>query len=181
MVQLSHPYMTTRKTIALIRQTFVGKVTSLLLNMLSRLVIAFLPRCKCLLILWLLSPSAVILEPRNIVYHCFHCFSIYLPLNDGTRCHDFRFLNVEFLASFSLSSFTFINKLFSSSLISLISMVSSAHLKSLIFLPAILIPTCAWSSPEFHMMYSACKLNKQNDNIQPWRTPFSILNSFFHV
>ena len=143
MVQLSHPYMTTRKTIALIRQTFVGKVTSLLLNMLSRLVIAFLPRCKCLLILWLLSPSAVILEPRNIVYHCFHCFSIYLPLNDGTRCHDFRFLNVEFLASFSLSSFTFINKLFSSSLISLISMVSSAHLKSLIFLPAILIPTCA--------------------------------------
>ena len=65
-VQLSHPYMTTGKTIALTRQTFVGKVTSLLLNMLSRLVITFLPRSKRLLISWLQSPSAVILEPRKI-------------------------------------------------------------------------------------------------------------------
>ena len=66
MVQLSHPYMTTGKTTALTRQTFVGKVMSLLFNMLSRLVIAFLPRSKCLLILWLQSPSAVILEPKKI-------------------------------------------------------------------------------------------------------------------
>ena len=65
-VQFSHPYMTTGKTIALNRQTFVGKVTSLLFNMLSRLVITFLPRSKCLLISWLQSPSAVILEPRKI-------------------------------------------------------------------------------------------------------------------
>ena len=65
-VQLSHPYMTTGKTIALIRQTFVGKVMTLLLNMLSRLVITFLPRSKRLLISWLQSPSAVILEPRKI-------------------------------------------------------------------------------------------------------------------
>ena len=65
-VQLSHPYMTTGKTIALSRRTFVGKVMSLLLSMLSRLVIAFLPRSKCLLISWLQSPSAVILEPRKI-------------------------------------------------------------------------------------------------------------------
>ena len=65
-VQLSHPYMTTGKTIALTRQTFVGKVMSLLSNMLSRLVITFLPRCKRLLISWLQSPSAVILEPRKI-------------------------------------------------------------------------------------------------------------------
>ena len=65
MVQLSHPYMTTGKTIALIRRTFVGKVMSLLLNMLSRLVIAFLPRRRCLLISWLQSPSAVILEPKK--------------------------------------------------------------------------------------------------------------------
>ena len=65
-VQLSHPYMTTGKTIALTRRTFVGKVLSLLLNMLSRLVISFLPRSKCLLISWLQSPSAVILEPRKI-------------------------------------------------------------------------------------------------------------------
>ena len=65
-VQLSHPYMTTGKTIALTRQTFVGKVVSLLFNMLSRLVIAFLPRSKCLSISWLQSQSAVILEPKNI-------------------------------------------------------------------------------------------------------------------
>ena len=67
-VHLSHPCMTTEKTIALTRRTFVGKVTSLLLNMLSRFVIAFLPRSKCLLISWLQSPSAVILEPKKINY-----------------------------------------------------------------------------------------------------------------
>ena len=76
-VQLSHPYMTTGKTIALTRRTFVGKVVSLLFNMLSRLIITFLSRSKHLLILWLQSPSAVILEPpQNKVSHCFH---IYLP------------------------------------------------------------------------------------------------------
>ena len=80
MVQLSHPYMTTGKTIALTRQTFVGKVMSLLFNMLSRFVIAFRSRSKCLLILWLQSPPAVILEPpQNKVCHCFHCFPVYLP------------------------------------------------------------------------------------------------------
>ena len=79
-VQLSHPYMTTGKTIALIRWTFVGKVMSLLLNMLTRLVIIFLPRSKYLLISWLQSPSAVILEPKEYkVCHCFHCFPSYLP------------------------------------------------------------------------------------------------------
>ena len=77
-VQLSHPYMTTGKTIALTRQTFVGKVMPLLFNMLSRLVIAFLPRSKSLLISWLQSPSEVILEPKKIVSHCFHCFSVCL-------------------------------------------------------------------------------------------------------
>ena len=94
-VQLSHPYMTTGKTTALTRRTLVGKVMSLLLNMLSRLVITFLPRSKQLLILWLQSPSAVVLEPQKIVWHCFHCFPIYFPWSDGTRCHDLRFLNVE--------------------------------------------------------------------------------------
>ena len=80
MVQLSHPYMTTGKTIALIRRTFVGKVLSLLFNMLSSLVIAFLPGSKCLLISWLQSPSAVIFGAQeNKVCHCFHCFPIYLP------------------------------------------------------------------------------------------------------
>ena len=78
-VQLSHPYMTTGKTIALTRRTFVGKVMFLFFNMLSRWVITFLPRSKCPLISWLQSPSAVILEPQNKASHCFHCFSIYLP------------------------------------------------------------------------------------------------------
>ena len=96
-IQLSHPYMTTGKTIALTRQTFVGQVMSLLFNMLSRLVITFLPRSKRLLISWLQSPSAVILEPpKSKICHCFHCFPIYLPWSDGTRCHDLSFLNVEF-------------------------------------------------------------------------------------
>ena len=80
MVQFSHPYITTGKTIALTRWTFVGKVMSLFFNILSRFVIAFLPRSKRLLISWLQSPSAVILEPpKKDVCHCFHCFPIYLP------------------------------------------------------------------------------------------------------
>ena len=74
-VQVSHPYMTTGKTLALTRQTFISKV----FNMLSRLVITFLPRSKRLLISWLQSPSAVILEPPKIVCHCFHFFPIYFP------------------------------------------------------------------------------------------------------
>ena len=79
-VQLSHPYMTTGKTIALTRWKFVVKRMSLVFNTLSRLVIAFLPRSKCLLISWLQSTSAVIMElPSKKVSHCFHCFSIYLP------------------------------------------------------------------------------------------------------
>ena len=87
-VQFSHPYMITGKTIALTRLTFVGKVMSLLSNMLSRLVILFLPRSKHLLISWLQSPFAVILKPKNY-------FPTYLPWSDGTRCHDLSFLNVE--------------------------------------------------------------------------------------
>ena len=78
-VQLSHPYKTIGKTTALTVWTLVSKVISLLLNMLSRLVIAFLPRKKRLVISWLQSPSAVILEPKKIVCHCFHAFPNYLP------------------------------------------------------------------------------------------------------
>ena len=78
-VQLSHPYMTTGKTIALTMQTFVGKVISLLFSMMARLVIAFLPRSKGLLISWLQSLFTVILEPKKIKCHCFHFFPIYLP------------------------------------------------------------------------------------------------------
>ena len=154
MVQLSHPYMTTGRTIALTRQTFVGKVMAPFFNMLSRLVIAFLPRNKRLLISRLHSPSAVILEPPKIVSHCFHCFPIYLSWGDGTGCYDLSFLNVEFQASFSLSSFTF-KRLFGSSSLHAIRMASSAYLRLLIFLPAILFPACASSNPGFCMMCSA--------------------------
>ena len=92
-VQISHPYMTTGKMIALTRRTFVDKLMSLLFYMLSRMVITFLPRSKCLLISWLQSPSAVILEHRKI--RVSHCFPICLPWSDGTGCHDLSFLNVE--------------------------------------------------------------------------------------
>ena len=94
-VQLSHPYMTTGKTIALTRWTFVGKVLSLLFNTLSRLVITFLPRSKRLLISWLQSPAAVILEPPKIKSDSFHSFPIYFPWSDETRCNDLSFLTVE--------------------------------------------------------------------------------------
>ena len=92
-VQLSYPCMTTGKTKAL---TSFGKIISLLFNVLSKLIIIFLPRNKHLLIPWLQSPSAVILEPPKIVCHCFHCFPIYLLWSDGTRSHNLSFLNVEF-------------------------------------------------------------------------------------
>ena len=93
-VQLSHPYMTTGKTIALTRWTFAGRLMSLLFNMLSRLVIAFLPRSKCLLISWLQSICNDFRAHEKKVCHCFHCFPIYLPWSNGTRCHDLLFLNV---------------------------------------------------------------------------------------
>ena len=124
------------------------QLMSLLLNMLSRLVITFLPRSKHLLISWLQSPSAVILEtPQNKVWHCFHSFPIYFPWSDGTRGHDLSFLRLSFKPTFSLSSFTFIKRLFSSSSLSAVRVVSSAYLGILIFLLEILIPACASSSP----------------------------------
>ena len=93
-VPLSHPYMTTGKTTALTVQTFVSKVMALLFNMLSRLVVAFLPRSKCLLISWLQSPFAVILEPRKIKSDTVSTVSPSI-CHEVTRCHDLHFLNVE--------------------------------------------------------------------------------------
>ena len=94
-VQLSHPYMTTGKTIALTRWTLVIKVMSLLFNMLSRFVLAFLPRSKCLLISWLQSPSAVILEPRKIKSLTVSTVSPSICHKVIWVCHDLSFLNVE--------------------------------------------------------------------------------------
>ena len=97
MVQLSYPYMTTGKTIALTIQIFVSKVMSLLFNMLSWFVIAFLPRSKCLLISWLqVTICSDFGTQENKVCHCFHCFPIYLPWSDGVGRHHLSFLNVEF-------------------------------------------------------------------------------------
>ena len=114
--------------------------------------------------------------PQNKVWHCFHCFPIYFPWGDGTRCHDLRFWMLSFKPTFSCSTFTFLKRLFSSSSLSALRVVSSAYLRLLIFLPAILIPACVSSSPAFLMMYSVYKLNKQGDNIQPWCTLFPIWN-----
>ena len=98
-IQLSYPYMTTGKTIALTRWTLVGKVMSLLLNMLSKLVITFLPRSESFLISWLQSPSAVILEPREIKSDTVSIVSPSISHevmgSDGTGCHDLRFPNVK--------------------------------------------------------------------------------------
>ena len=113
--------------------------------------------------------------PKNKVCHCFHCFPIYLPWSDGPDAMILVFWMLSIKPTFSLSSFTFINRLFSSSLYA-IRVVSSAYLRLLIFLLAILIPACASSRPAFCMMYSAYKLNKQGANIQPWHTPFLIWN-----
>ena len=175
-VQLSHPYIT-GKTKALTRWTSVSKIMSLLFNMLSRLVIAFHPKSKHLLISWLQLPSAVILESQKIK-------SVSVSIVSPSLCHEvmgpdamiFVYWMLSFKPTFSFSSFTFIKRLFSSSLLSAKRVMSSAYLRLLIFLSAILIPACASSSLAFHMMYSACKLNKQSDNIQPWCTPFLIWN-----
>jgi len=145
-------------------------------NVLFRFVIAFLPKIKHLLISWIWSPSSDLgVQDNNICYY-FHFFPIYLPWSDGTGCHDLIFLNLSFKPAFSLSSFTFIKKLLSSSLLYAIRVVSSAYLRLLIFLLAILISACDSSSSAFCMMYFAYKLNRQSNNIQLWCTLFPILN-----
>ena len=147
MVQLSHPYMTTVCT-ALTIWILVGKVMSLFFNTLSNFVIVFLPRSNCLLISWLWSPCSDVRVQEQETCHCFHLFSIYLSQSNGTGCHDlslsvsFCFLILSFKRAFSLFSFTLIKRFFSSSSFSAIKLVSSAYLRLLIFLPAILIPAC---------------------------------------
>ena len=143
------------KIIALTIWTSVSKM-SLLFNMLSKLVINFLPRSRYLLISWLQSPSAVILEIKKIK-------SVTVAIVSPSICQEvmgpdnmsFIFWMLSFKPTFSLSSFTFIKRLFSSSLLSAIRVMSSAYLRLLILLPAVLIPACDWSSLEFCMRYSA--------------------------
>ena len=141
---------------------------SLLFNMLSRFVIAVLPRSKHNLIAWLLSPTTVILEIKKIKSVTAYTFS-------PSICHKVMrpdamilvFSTLNFNSAFSPSYLILIKWLFSSSLLSGLRVLSSAYLRLLIFLPAILIPACESSSTAFHIMYSGHKLNKQGDNIQP--------------
>ena len=148
-------YMTTGKTIALTIWTFVANMMSLLFNMLSRFVIAFLPRSKHLLNSWLQSPSAVILESKKIK-------SVTVSTSSPSICYDimgpdvmiFIFGMLSFKPVSSLPSFTLIKRLFSSYSLSAIRVVSSTYLRLLIFFPAILIPVCDSSNLAFHIIYS---------------------------
>ena len=145
--------------------TYVSKMMSLFSNMLSRFSLIFF-QGESVLISWLKSPSAVILEPQKIK-------SVTVSTVSLSICHEVMgpdamilvFWMLSFKPAFSLSSFTFIKRLFSSSLFSATRMVSSAYLKILIFLPEILIPACASSRLTFYMMFSAQKLNKQGGSI----------------
>ena len=162
MVQVSHPYMTTGKTLALTLQTFVGKVMSLLFNMVSRVVIVFFffSRSKHLLISWLQSSSSVILVPKKIKSVTVSTVSLSICKKWWDQM-PWLFFECWILNQL----FHLFKRIFSSSSLSAARVVSSEYLRLLIFLPAILITACASSSPVFLMMYSAYKLNKQGDNI----------------
>ena len=141
--------------------------------MLSRFVIGFLPRNKCLLISWLQLSSVVILEPKTL--SPYPLFPHLFAMKWWDQMQSFVFWMLSFKPTFSLSSFIFIKRL-SSFWLSAIRVESSAYLRLLIFLLSILIPACASSNPAFHTIYCACKLNKQGDNIQHRYTPFPICN-----
>ena len=128
-VQLSHPAITTGKTLALTRRTFVGKGISLLLNMLSRLVIIFLPRSKCLNFMAAVTICRDFRAPQNKFCTCFHCFPIYCHEVRGPDAMILVFWMLSFKPTFSLSSFIFINRLFNSPYLSDIRVVSSAYLR----------------------------------------------------
>ena len=163
-IQLSQPYMTAGKTTAVITWTFVGKVVSLLSNILSKFVTVFLPRSNRLLISWLQSPSTVIFKAKKRKEIC-HYFS-FIP----SICHEsmgpdpYLSLIFTFKLVLSLSSFALIKKLFSSSLLSAIRVVSSTYLRLLMFLPHILIPACNSSNLVFLMMCSAYRLSKVTED-----------------
>ena len=198
MVQFSHPSMTVGKAIALIGWTFVGRLMSLLFNMLSKSVIAFLLRSKLLWIPWLHSTSGVILKLRKV--KSFSVSTVCLSIQHEDMWPDAMNLVFWTLSSkptFSLSTFTFNSTDYSvpprfltksgviciSELVICISVLYISAYLRLMFLPAILIPSGASSNPSFRMMYSACKLNEQSGNIQHGCTPFPQFDTspLFHV
>ena len=113
---------------------------------------------------------------ENQICHCFHCFPIYLPWSDGTGCHHLSFFECWILSQFFHSPLSFPSR---SSLVPFVFCHKGGVIcisEAIDISPNILIPACASSSPAFHMMHSAYKLNKQGDNTQPWRIPLPILN-----
>ena len=175
-VYLLHPYMATEKP----KLWLYGPLSAkwfLLFNVPSRFVIAFLPRSKCLLILWLQSLSEVTLESKKIKSVTVSTFSPTICREEmGPPAMILVFWMLSFKPAVSLYSFNLTKRLFSFSLLSAIRVLSFAYLRLLVLLPTILITAYNSSRPAFCMMYSAYKLNKQDDNIQPWWAPFSILN-----
>ena len=158
--------ITTGKTITLTVWTFVGKVIPVLFNMLSRFVIVFLQRTSVFNFMPAVTICSDFGAQKNKI-------SVTVCTFPPSLCHNVMgqdamilvFWMLSFNPAFSLFSFNLIKRLFSSSLLSIVRMVVSAYLRLLIFLSAILIPACDSSSPAFHVMYSAYKLNKQGDNI----------------
>ena len=170
--------MTTGKTIVLTIWTFVGRITSLLFNTLSRFVVAFLSRSNCLLISWLQSPSSDFRAQEEDICHYFLFVPLNLPCSRGSDAMILVFLIFTFKLAHSLSTFTLIKRLFSSSLLFVIRVVSSAYLRLLMFLLPTLIPACNSPSQAYLMMCSVYTLNKQGDSRQPCRTPFPILKLY---
>ena len=151
-VQPLQLYVTTGKTIALATWTFVGRVMSLFFSTLSSFP------AKKQMFSGFMAAVTICSDFRaqeEESCHYFHLFPLYLPWSNGAGCHDLRFLIFSFKLALSLSSFALIKMLFSSSSLSAIRVVSSAYLRLLIFLLAILIPVCASSSPAFLMIYFA--------------------------
>ena len=177
MVQISHPYMASGKTIALTIQTFVGKVISLLCSTLSRSVIAFFfPKEQASFnFMAAVTDRSDFGTQEKKICHYFHfllsiCHKVMRPDTITLVFWMLNFKSIFFLSCFILKI------LFSFSLPYAIIMVSSTYVRFLIFLLAVLIPACDSSSLPFHMMCFAYKLNKQGDNMQPWHTPFPVWN-----
>ena len=160
--------------------TFVGKVISLLLNTLSRFVIAFPPRSSRLDFIAAVTTHIHFRAQKEEICHYFQLFPFYLPWSNGAGCHDLSFFCLfvcfSFKLVFSLSSFTLIKRFFSASSLSAIRVLSSPYLRLLMFLPPIVILACNSFSLAFLVMCSIDNLKIQSDNRQPCYTPFSILN-----
>ena len=167
----------TGKTIALTICTYVSKVLSLLFNILPYVCHSVLSKEQgSFSFMEAVTIHSNFGAQENKICQCFHFFPSVWHEMMGLDAMILVIFTLSFKSAFSVSSFTIIKELFSSSSLSAIRVIYSAYLRLLIFLLEILIPACASSSLAFYTMYSSYKLNKQGNNIKPWWTPFSILN-----